>query len=64
MDTIHYNNELNTIKYIALKNGYNPEMIHTILRKIKNKTQQNNTLDNNTQQPKKKRHKKCHINIL
>ena len=35
MDTIDYTNELNTIKYIAQENGYNPEIIDTILRKGK-----------------------------
>ena len=47
-----YNEELNTIKYIAIKNGYNPELINKLHRKIlykNNKTTQNT---NNTQQNK------------
>ena len=35
MDIIDYNSELNTIKYIAQENGYNPEMIDTIWGKLK-----------------------------
>ena len=34
MSTHDYNNELNTIKYIAQENGYPPEIINTILNKI------------------------------
>ena len=51
LDTIDCNNEFDTIKYTAQENEYNQEMIETILRKIRNKIQQNNvTLNNNTQQ--------------
>ena len=35
MDTKDYNNELNTTKYIAQENGYNPKMIN-IMQENKN----------------------------
>ena len=56
MDGIDYNNELNAIKFIALRKGIQPRQ-----RKIKNKAQQNNITLNGNTQAKKKTH---HINIL
>ena len=46
-----YTDELNTIKYIAIKNGYNPNLIDTLHKRIKNK---NNKTQNtiNTQHSK------------
>ena len=46
-----YTDELNTIKYIAIKNGYNPNLINTLHKRIKNK---NNKTQNtiNTQHNK------------
>ena len=32
-----YTDELNTIKYIAMKNGYNPNLINKLHKCIKNK---------------------------
>ena len=46
-----YNDELNTIKYIAIKNGYNPNLINKLHKHIINKN--NKTLNiNNSQQTK------------
>jgi hypothetical protein len=64
MDTIDYNNDLNIINGIAKENGYNPEMIDTILRKLKNKTQQNNITLKSHLTAVNTSHKTCHINIL
>ena len=46
-----YKEQLNTIKYIALKNGYNPDLINKLHRKILNKNNKTQN-KNNTQQYK------------
>ena len=45
LNTHDYQEELNTIKYIAVKNGYNPDLVNKIHKRIlntKNKTHQTN----------------------
>ena len=58
-------NEPNTIKYIAQESEYNPEIIDTILRKVKkqNTTEQHHSEQQHTT-ARKTRHQTCHINIL
>ena len=46
-----YKEELNTIKYIALKNGYNPDLINKLHTQIQNKNNKPQN-KNNTQQYK------------
>ena len=45
LNTHDYQEEFNTIKYIAVKNGYNPDLVNKIHKRIlstKNKTHQTN----------------------
>ena len=51
LNTQDYKEELNTIKYIALKNGYNPDLINKLHRQIQNKNNKPQN-KNNTQQYK------------
>jgi len=56
MNSHNYNDEVNTIKYLAKKNGYNPTTIDKMIKKIKEKKrrQERNRQNNNTNIAKEK----------
>ena len=53
LNTHDYQEELNTIKYIAVKNGYNPDLVNKIHKRILNTKNKNKTHQTNNTQPSK-----------